>query len=216
MEREVKIFLHIPKTGGVGNTDMLKLAFPGGVQVFPNFAIDQEIAKETKIIMGHLKFGCHRDLSPGGLRWRYLAMVRDPVDRVFSHWAYLQRQGRMKLDFVQLMRSRKAIADNLMVRMLVGKPWLEWESDNPPVTEADFRLAKYHLAQYFDWVGVLERHEKSIARLGEYLGVPLKRINTNGWTHGREMTEEERQIATERHIWDMYLYRWIRDAYDYP
>jgi len=213
--REVAIYLHIPKTGGMGMTDALKKAYPGGVQVFPNFVIDAEIKLETRIVLGHLQFGCHKDIFPIGLRWRYLTMLRDPTERFFSHWAYLKRQGRMELDLIELLQSRKAIADNMQVRMLVGKPWAEWSPVGQPVTEKDFKQATYNLAQYFDWVGVLEQHGRSVDHLSEILGADLEKINTNRWTHRRELTVRERAAIEKRHRWDRYLYNWARGAYDY-
>lgn len=216
MGREVKIYLHIPKTGGMGTTDALKVAYPNGVQIFPHFVIDATIKPETEVIMGHLQFGCHEDIFPVDLRWRYLTMLRDPAERFFSHWAYLRHQGKMDYSLLELLGAGKAISDNIQIRMLVGKPWAEWASAERPITEEDFRQAKYNLSQHFDWVGILEHHSRSIDHLSELLGVDIPKLHTNRRLRGQALTASERAEIEKRNKWDRYLYNWARMAYDYP
>jgi len=197
-------------------TNALKAALGGsGVQIFPNFKIDKPVAPETRVVMGHLTFGCHRDIIPPQEGVRYLAMFREPVERLYSHWAYLHRQGRMKMPLSDLLGSDRAVVDNLQVRMLTGKKWLEWEQIKERVNEDDLRQAKYNIAQHFDWVGVMDYVDASLARLSLYLGVDLPVLHDNKWQMRVPIPAELAERARELNQYDAQLYEWVRDSY-YP
>ncbi|KPJ88506.1 MAG: hypothetical protein AMJ53_16695 [Gammaproteobacteria bacterium SG8_11] len=216
MERILNIYLHLPKCGGMSVTDALKAGLgEDRVQIFPNFAIDTEVKLKTRVVIGHLKFGCHKDVFPPVEDIRYLTMVREPVERLYSHWAYLQRQGRMELPIADFLESKRAIVDNLQVRMLTGRDWLEWAEIGEPITEKDLRQAKYNIAQHFDWVGVMDHFGASIARLSLYLKADLPALHHNKWNMREPIPPELAERARELNEYDAQLYQWVKETY-YP
>jgi hypothetical protein len=206
------VFLHTPKTGGVSTTDAIKHALPEKLQVFPRYVIDDPVGAEIEIVIGHLTFGCHRDINASA-KFRYLTQLRHPINRLFSHWAYLQRQGRMDMGLMELLESDRVLVDNLQVRQIAGMVHSEPDVSTDRVTEADLRQAKYNLSQHFDWVGLLERYNVSIARLSVHLGVDLPVYRHNIWTHRREIGEDEWAVMAERNKWDLALYDWVVEKY---
>lgn len=217
MDRLLRVFIHPPKAGGVSTTDALKEALPGRVQIFPRYFIDREIGDETDIAIGHLSFGCHKTIRRVENRFnvRYLTQLRDPVDRAWSHWNYLVRQGRMEFTLIELLGSDRAIADNLMTRQLSGMAHSEPVSTDLKVTDDDLRQAKYNIAQHFDWIGVLDYYRASMARLSLLLEVDLPVYRHNTWAHRHPPTEEERAALEANNQFDIELYRWVKSVY-YP
>jgi hypothetical protein len=216
LERLLRIFIHPPKVGGVSTTDAIKDTIPEKLQVFPRYVIDEDVKPETEIAIGHLRFGCHHAIhNLEDFEIRYLTQLRNPVDRVFSHWAYLQRQGRMDMGLFEFMESSRVIAENLQVRQLAGMPHSEPVNTAVPVAGKDLRQAKYNLAQHFDWVGVLDHYPASIARLSLLLGVDLPIYRHNVWTHKREIEADERAAIEEGNRYDTELYQWVLEKY-YP
>ena len=89
------VFLHIPKTAGSTMYRILEREYAG----LPTFrlygdideriraleALTEQERAELRLVCGHMGFGVHR-LLPG--RSAYVTLLRDPVDRIVSHYHY--------------------------------------------------------------------------------------------------------------------------------
>src|SRR4030095_15973884 len=114
--------------------------------------------------MGHLYFGAHAFLSQP---CTYLTMLRDPVDRVISHYNYVRHQPshylyheacRMSLrDYVEFCGRQEP--NNDQTRLLAGER-------NVPnfgqCSEEMLNIAKRNLADHFAVVGLTEEFDRSL------------------------------------------------------
>jgi hypothetical protein len=106
-------------------------------------------------IYGHIYFGAHRCLSKP---FTYMTMLRDPVDRVISHYYYLLAKHHFKTnvsfeDFIRLDVNR-----NVQTQYISGDPC------------PDLQKAKEHLDAYFSVVGITERFDESLFLMKRQFG----------------------------------------------
>src|SRR4030095_2657311 len=96
-EQRLIIFLHLPKTAGSTLARIIERQYKANaiLHLYPSSfgeelaAIPQNRMELVRIVMGHLYFGAHAFLSQP---CTYLTMLRDPVDRVISHYNYVRHQ----------------------------------------------------------------------------------------------------------------------------
>lgn len=166
--RPIPAFAHIPKTGGTTVVDMLQrhfglrhMAVHHRSQVGPYTKSDLEfdlgVHRLTRSISGHtlcpfVDFG----------RWenqlRWYTFVRDPTDRLLSHYQHQFHRtgGRYKVPFEEWLRSYRR--GNWMVRMIAGRE--------------DLQAAKTIIDRKGVFVGMLERFDESLVLLRLHLGIP--------------------------------------------
>lgn len=98
--RKTLIFLHIPKTAGstlhkiIGRQYKPKSIFSingeraqESIAEFKNLSESQR--SEIQVLKGHMRFGLHEYLPQSS---SYITVLRDPVDRVISHYYYVLRK----------------------------------------------------------------------------------------------------------------------------
>jgi hypothetical protein len=174
--------VHIPKTGGMSlyralerwATPERSLRFgQGGREDWEALAnlTDVRLAS-LRLVGGHVGYeGFRARLGPG---WAYITVVRDPVARVLSQYAFVtstpehpwypEVQAMDIETFVDWYR-RQPIASNQQCAMICGQP--------------DARRALETVRQGFALAASLEHMDVLTARLSALLGTPLPTEITN-------------------------------------
>lgn len=116
------ILVHIPKTAGSSLTSIICKQYNSS-EIFsvgnPALNTVSKINKNTKCVLGHNYFGQHKNLGPH----IYVTMLRDPIDRVISHYYYIndifkenKYAGKYSLEeFAQIDKF-----SNMQTRFIVG------------------------------------------------------------------------------------------------
>jgi hypothetical protein len=222
-------FVHIPKTAGGTATTMFARAYSrSGIRDGGNYLRSPERAvnavanprkHEARVIAGHVPYGVYREHLPPDSR--YMTFLREPVDRVLSHYYRhmhrpdLSLADRRKADRVRalagsleeaMVELRFPQVNNLATRFLCGDPSPLGEL---PATALDD--AKASLRE-FAFVGIQERFEESIVLLQRALGLELtpylnRHVSAEG---GRptveEISAEQRALIIECNRLDVELY----------
>ena len=227
-------FLHLPKTAGSSLRYVLREYFRGvSVCELADWAdiaaADVSRLSSTRLIQAHFRMGWERQLE---LSWepesiRYMTMLRDPVQRVISHYHYFRTlredvaevdqlavsvaKGGTLMDFVsdeRLLVSRHVT--NLQA-FLLSEDGIELE-DETALRES----ALDNLRQFF-YVGITEEFDAAVALFGEMLGskrsvTPLVRNRTPG-TQRAIVSAAELALIRERNGADIAVYEQACDRY---
>jgi hypothetical protein len=181
------LIMHIPKTAGTTLRWVAGLQYPpGGLHpLYPGDGpqIDALAADARsglpRAVIGHFRFGLHARMPAAA---GYVAFVRDPVDRVVSHFNYLVGAGdpdnRGVLGPGDGLEEFVAHgwARNLQTQFVTG--WTASEVEADP--DRAFDRATDVLAEHFLGLGVVEQFAASLCLLADGLGwrVPsLPRLN---------------------------------------
>jgi Sulfotransferase family len=176
------LFLHIQKTAGSTTHNIIERQYRKseifniyhavkGLEQF-NALTTQDITK-LKIIKGHFAFGIEQRL-PGS--YEYITILRDPVDRVISHyyhafeeknhWHYNELHRR-KLTFEDVLdEGTLPNLENNMVRMLSGNNRIPFGS----CTREMLDKANDNLEKHFAVIGLQSRFDEFIIECAERYG----------------------------------------------
>lgn len=173
------IFLHVPKTAGTSFRQVIEQVYPGKRCAFvyshefrhhrrQRMALRAEV-EGAEVLYGHLSYGVHRLLRVEG---RYVAFVRNPIDRVHSFWRHQARSPGMQyhrdiangMTLVDLLRSGECPqVTNHVTQILAGRQF------KPKQARSMLAKAFDHLDNHFVEVGIAEYMDESVARIAEKL-----------------------------------------------
>lgn len=171
------IFLHIPKTAGTTFRGILERAYrpaqmreiygdiPEAITSFQS--LPKAERKQIRCLLGHFEFGLHTDLPQPA---SYVTFLRDPIDRIISHYYYVRRSpGHYLHDTVVseevALKDYVHLADELsngQTQMIAGGA----QEDAP---ETWLKAAKRNLREHFAVVGITERFDASLALMARRL-----------------------------------------------
>lgn len=178
------IFLHIPRTGGTTLTRIARRQYPANqiymidsrdpagsaaaLSSLPWFAREQ-----LSLVAGHAAFGVHHQVGSG----RYITLIRDPVQRVLSHYRYAQQRSEHPLhDLARTMTLDEMLRagvwpdlSNGQCRALAGAG----ETAGGAEPDAMFERARANLTDHFALWGLMERYAETL----------LMARATLGWRH---------------------------------
>lgn len=221
---ETVLFMHIPKTAGtafreaiVGNYKASAVAYlypdPPGFLPCEFGLLPLEQRARFRLILGHYHYGVHQFLPQ---KATYFTIVRDPVQRVISHFRYLMEpqkgpDGASPSLLAELLeRSATINLDNLMVRCFSGVV----KADVPAghVNRDVYERAVHNLRTSFKFVGYQERSQETYAALQARFGwnhrAALEVVNRGG--SGDQPFESVRKTVEHFNRWDCQLYAEIR------
>jgi hypothetical protein len=236
--RPLLAFVHIPKTAGGTVTNMLARAYSkSGVNAAGNYMTGPEQAarkvtrrpggweawqrKGGRVTIGHVPYRVFREHLP--LDTVYMTFLREPVDRVLSHYyRHIHRPDLQPANRVQarerrreraasleeaLVETRLPQVRNLATRFLCGYP-----TRDEDLAASALENAKANLRNFW-FVGIQERFEESLVLLQRMLGLDLvPYLNRHVSVEGRrpavhEITDAQRALIEEHNSLDVELYR---------
>ncbi len=168
------LFMHQMKTGGVTLTRMIedqydqkkiyKIDGPRYRESAEDFiALPAHERERFTIIAGHMFFGLHRFVR---LPFKYITMLRHPIDRVISLYYYqLRPQHKFhispRMSLIDYLEQGVAVnADNGMTRFIAGK-----DSTDVPYGQCTDELldqAVTNIKDHFLAIGLTERFDESL------------------------------------------------------
>lgn len=218
------IFLHVPKAAGSTMQEIVVRHYKGGKgyrftgapERLRAFAEMPEAERASYDVMtGHVPFGVHRHV-PGPCT--YMTMLRDPVDRIVSHYYFvlsrpdhylhaMVRERAMTLrDYVEQRASIEL--DNDQTRY-----FLEPTGEDPrftPITDDLLERAKRNLEEFFPVAGLAERFDDSLVLMRCVFGwrdVTYERRNvTENRPRLAEVPAETVRVVREINRYDVALY----------
>ncbi|MFC7373433.1 sulfotransferase family 2 domain-containing protein [Fictibacillus iocasae] len=199
---KVLVLVHIPKTAGSSLTTAI-MPYYQPHEVFTENDNGSFPSPGTKIIIGHNRFGRYHGLGP----LLYITMLRNPIDRVISHYYYLKHvvlEDNLAKHVSLEEFSRSIWAANLQTQYLTGGV-------------IDFELAIQHL-KTFAFFGITELFTESLYLLEDNLGfanIQYSRINENPQKPKKEFINPYTIEQIRRNnLSDMKLYHWARNTFD--
>jgi hypothetical protein len=192
-------FVHIPKAAGTTLQDIVVRQFRGGkafrfigtpAQAAEFQNLPQQERDRYDLLTGHVHFGIHEWSGRPPL---YLTMLRDPVDRVISHYYFalsqpthymyrIIRERNLTLKDYAATRATVEL-DNDQVRWLTTTPHRDIPTGKVPRRLLD--EAKWNLENAFSCIGLTERFDESLACMQAAFG----------W---KDVSYERRNVTRER------------------
>ncbi|MEB3357427.1 MAG: sulfotransferase family 2 domain-containing protein [Synechococcales bacterium] len=174
------IFVHIPKTAGRTLCHIITRHYEEPLTCWSNKTpltdisqFSEERKRQIKLFYGHMPFGAHQLLPQP---CRYFTLLRDPVERVISHYAFILRSPtHARYPVVKAASSIREYvscglhlqADNGQVRILSG---VGREIPFGECAREHLELAKRNLRDYFLVVGTSERFDETVLILSQLMG----------------------------------------------
>ncbi|KAM9980730.1 hypothetical protein ACTFIY_003054 [Dictyostelium cf. discoideum] len=208
------LFLHIAKSGGSSMYFHFNRFFGSGVLqqwAHPNPNDYLKVKQANNVVIGHFDYGIHYVLNEETQKsCNYLTILRDPVERVISHYFYHlfdkgdpEHSGTKNKTLEDWIIS-SVRGNNEMTRVLSG---ITKEEEFKPSNET-FLMALYHLRS-MKFVGITERFTETLALLKFYTGFdnPLLNNKKNVGKPGRTpVSHQVIEKIKERNWMDILLY----------
>jgi len=225
MDQKTLIFLHIPKTAGRSLQDIILRQYRDGTTITDVHKRRSEIkawpdsAKRTiKYMQGHVAYGIHEILPQ---RTAYITMMRDPVDRVISHYYFIKRSPEHPLnrvimernfgleDYARFEGSKELQNDQARLIAGVGKDELVAPAE---VLEKAIRNVETN----FLMIGLVERFDETLVYLKRKLGWRNIFYGVRNQTINRpskdEIPNRTQQEIAKRNRTDIELYAYAQEA----
>jgi hypothetical protein len=218
------IFLHLPKAAGTTLQDIVLRQYPGSQGYrFTGSPERREAFKQMPesvragfdVLAGHVHFGIHRWV-PGPST--YMTMLRDPVDRLISHYYFvlqhpdhylhkLVKGGNLSLhDYIANRTSIELDNDQTRYFLLREHKEIPYGS----LTDSMLDEAKGVLSAYFPAIGLAERFDESLIYLQclfGWLDVSYQKKNvTKERPKMAEVASETLDLIRETNRFDVGLY----------
>lgn len=237
------IFVHLPKTGGLTISFVLRCQYSDKACLsFYRMEQEHKIKKikrytqapnSFKVIRGHIGYGIHRRLKEE--KYIYFTILREPISRIVSDYFFhkdclssnyeckrisriTQRIETNQMDLRTYVSEFKFITlDNYQTRLIVGDTQgLKPEYGECPPEFLD--IARRHLENQFAVVGVTERFDETLLVLQKVLGweIPLYISQNVGKSRTPKKVIEEDIIdtITKHNQLDIALYQYANERLD--
>ncbi len=223
MTSSLLLFLHIPKTAGSTLHSVLSSQFPPDEILTIDSSDPESSVKEIKAlpiedkmrikcVRGHMPFGLHAYFPQPAT---YITFLRDPVDRIISHYYYLQSSPQHYL-YEVVTSKHMSLADyatsGISSELLNGQTRLISGYEEPTPTTETLALAKENLSKQFSFIGLTERFNDSLVLLARQFGwrnvFYVKRNVTRGRLRREEIPGKVlSQIMAQNALdWELYTF----------
>lgn len=225
----MQIFLHIPKTAGTTLNYVLQRQYCGRNAIHtldgpePEHAVQQldklpsAQRQAIQLLRGHCAYGAHRFLAEPS---SYFTLLRDPIDRVVSHYYYVLHTERHP-DHADLVERNYSLVEyiqsgtipmleNGQTGLLSGRIGRELQPNYAKCGEAELKLAECNLAQSFDVVGLQEEFDSTLLLLKRAYNWKqpyyVKQNVTRARPRIEELSAETMEAIRAYNKWDIELY----------
>jgi hypothetical protein len=217
------VFVHIPKTAGATVESMLIGAYSKStVRGSGNYFRHPEPTRRAvtrarwtgtwigaPVVVGHVPYALFAMNLPGDTP--YMTFLREPVDRVLSHYhRHIERKSRVSLE--EALERRLPEVHNLATRLLCDDPSPLGELHPNALDEARANL------RGFAFVGIQERFEESVVLLQRMLGLDLvPYLNRHVSTDRPEVegiVPRQRALIEEHNRLDVELYAFALERFE--
>ncbi len=229
----VVLFLRIPKTATTTMKKVLEKQYqPETIFLVdlknPNaiFELHAHERARLRVIHGHFLYGLHNVLPNPAV---YFTLLRDPVDRIISYYAYTMRSTKLPYPYNEIRERNMSLEDfarndlifdmhNGQTRMLAGHQdtyVVHAHTQLPPCTSADLARAQHNLQQCFVEVGIQEYFDEMLILLGRTLGwrdvYYRPQLVSRNRKKKEEIAPETRRVIEQHNDLDMELYTTVRE-----
>lgn len=230
------IFIHIPKAAGTTFAQVLVRQYKHqdihyvnieagpaeqhSVNVFRE--LPEQVKAQMSCVWGHIPFGLHQWLPQAV---RYLAIMRNPVERVVSYYYHVCHHRRHPLHSEVVKRDmsledfiRKVVdinENNLETRFISG--CANFDSLMPPHDELPANaldLAKKNLENYFAVCGLTEQFDESLLLMQRVLGwksIFYKKKNVGKKPSAAQLSSSTRRLIEKYEEKDLELHEFTRN-----
>jgi hypothetical protein len=239
-QNRVIFVMHVPKAAGTTLRTIIERQIPPqnlykitadiqGDQIrFRNFP--ERKRRTYRIVFGHFCYGLHTAL-PKGQKYTYITLLRDPVTRAMSEWAYI-RTGTLAHYLGQAARDMEleefvgsgvtSTLDNGMVRQLCGQDRFKM-TDGKQIPGDDMVLpfgsinsghlerAKANIKRDFALVGTSEKFKESLELMRQMFAWRIPHYTNQNVSTWKPKNLKSRTVKAivERNELDYELYRWV-------
>ena len=221
----VLLFLHIPRTGGSTLLRLLDRQYGGEAVLKAHDAVSADVVARlhaerparTRVIAGHFYYGVHSRLAAS---CRYMTFLRDPVERVVSHYHFVRSRPGHYLHAAAATMSLPeyvescgaAEPNNDQTRLLAGEEMLP--SDGT-ASDAMLPIAKQNLDSHAA-VGLTDAFDASIVVMQRVFGWgrPFYVLeNRSDRKRGDRLPPDVGDLIRIRNALDLELYEHARELF---
>lgn len=224
---ELVYFMHMPKTAG----SAVARAIDSHRDVLPTLKvyaemgclppaqlgeISDEALASFDLVYGHFNHGLH---SRRERPFTYCTILRDPYDFVISQYFFAKHVRKApecidSFSIHEFLRHHPFAFENSYCRALCGDL-----PEDTPVRESDFRRAQQVIEAGFFFVGLTERLQESLQRIGRRLGVDISRHNDRVNVTPDSLERDNLDLPAFRRThhdlvrFDLQLYDWVHKRF---
>jgi hypothetical protein len=241
-------FLHIPKTGGASLNHILRqnfaaskmLSLKGGnrketVEYLKN--LSEKKRKKIKIVYGymHFPFGIHKLINSKGENFKYFSIMRNPIQRVISHYEYAKRSPAHYLfhkiknenislyDYVNEICHEVSNGQAIQISGLFMNNFYEFD-ENQYINEFNetelYNKAVSNIEKHFCFFGIMEDFNKTIELMQKYLKLRkllchYKIRNTSKKNHNEfyKIPDKVMELIQNKNKVDIKLYNYCKKRF---
>lgn len=226
------IFIHIPRTAGVSLDAILERQYnPAKIySLYSQEKLDEfnKLSEKKKaniqLLNGHfMSYGIHERLPNPST---YITMMREPIDRVISHYYFVRRSPNHYLHETVMSKNmslQEYVGSELSIEINNGQTrLLAGLKENPGIGIGRgfpemLNRAKQNIDNNFSVVGLTEEFEKSLILFKKSLGWSetfyLKRNETKNRKTVKEVSENIINIIGEYNEMDIELYNYAKKEF---
>lgn len=229
-EDKSMIFLHVPKAAGTTLHQIIERQYKSNAIFSLNVETNEEFINEftklsesqrknIRVLKGHMNFGLHKFLPQP---FPYITMVRDPVERIISHYYYILRNPThylynevtsRNMSLKDYVCSEISIElDNDQTRLLAGRH--KTDVGFGKCSSNVLETAKKNIEEHFAVVGISEKFDETLILLKKLFGWKLPfYIKANVTTNRllkKEIAEDTLKVIEKHNELDIELYTYAK------